>query len=201
MHIKRFLKTNSAFAILFLIQLQFGINVIAQDCKAKVEIISNKDDSMIYIDSILVGKGKVDVELTKGNHSVLIREALLKWGQSQIKDSLNISDCEKKYIFNYELKNAELSFYKELPFGNGYSKKEGSFFSSGTFKILLGSAAVLGGIAAYYKIQADHKYDDYLESKNQSDLDEVDRLDLYSGISFGLLQINFGYLIYKFLTD
>lgn len=201
MHIKRFLKTNSAVAILFLIQLQVGINIFAQDCKAKVEILSNKDNSLIYINSILVGKGKVDLELTKGNHSLLIKEALLKWGQSQIRDSLMISDCAKKYIFTYELKNAELSFNQELPFGNGYTKKEESFFRSGTLKILLGSAAVFGGIAAYFKIQADKKYDDYLQSKNQSLLDEVTRLDLYSGISFGLLQINFGYLIYKILTD
>lgn len=201
MHIKRFLKTNSALAILFLVQLHLGINLFAQDCNAKVEILSNKDNSLIYIDGILAGKGKVDLELTKGNHSLLIKEALLRWGQSQIIDSLKISDCEKKYIFTYELKNAELSLNQELPFGNGYTKKGESFFSFGTFKILLGSAAVFGGIAAYFKIKADRKYDDYLLSQNQSSLDEVNRLDLYSGISFGLLQINFGYLIYKFLTD
>lgn len=184
MHIKRFLKTNSAFAILFLVQLHLGINLLAQDCNAKVEILSNKDNSLIYIDGILAGKGKVDLELTKGNHSLLIKEALLKWGQSQIVDSLKINDCEKKYIFTYELKNAELSLNQELPFGNGYTKKRESFFSSGTFKVLLGSAAVFGGIAAYFKIKADRKYDDYLLSQNQSSLDEVNRLDLYSGISF-----------------
>ena len=76
-----------------------------------------------------------------------------------------------------------------------------NFFTSSTFKILIGSAAVLGGVAAYFKIKADRKYDDYLQTKNRSILDEVDRLDLYSGVAFGLLQINFGYLIYKFLTD
>jgi hypothetical protein len=66
---------------------------------------------------------------------------------------------------------------------------------------LIGSAAILGGVAAYYKIQADKKYDEYLNSKNNSALDDVNRFDLYSGISFGLMQINFGYLIYKFLTE
>ncbi len=56
-----------------------------------------------------------------------------------------------------------------------------NFFRSSTFKILIGSAAVLGGVAAYFKIKADRKYDDYLQTKNSSTLDEVDRLDLYSG--------------------
>lgn len=75
------------------------------------------------------------------------------------------------------------------------------FFESDLFKILLGSAAALGATAAYFKIQADDKYNDYIRSKNPSVLDEVDRLDLYSGIALGLLQVNFGYLIYKFLSD
>ncbi|MBA4405801.1 hypothetical protein C0389_00860 [bacterium] len=201
MHIKLFLSSNSVIAILFFIQLYFGGNLIAQECKAKVEIISNRDNSLIYIDSVFIGRGKVSTELTKNNYSLVIKESMWKWGQAQIIDTLKIRDCEEKYLFTYEFKNPEVSFNQAQPFGIGYTKSEESFFKSGTFKILLGSAAVLGGIAAYFKIQADKKYDDYLQSKNQSMLDEVDRLDMVSGISFGLLQINFGYLIYKFLTD
>lgn len=201
MHIKLLQKTSSGFALLFLVQLQFGITLFAQDCKAKVEILSSKANSLIYIDSVLVGNGKVDYELTKGSHSLTINEGSGKWGQAQIRDSLKIYDCQKKYTFTYELKKSYVFPTQELHFGNGYAKKNENFFSSYTFKILLGSAAVLGGVAAYFKIQADKKYDDYLKSKNQSLLDDIDRLDLYSGISFGLLQINFGYLIYKFLTD
>ncbi len=76
-----------------------------------------------------------------------------------------------------------------------------SFTNSDLFKVLVGSAVVLGGAAAYFKIQADNKYDDYLISKDKSALNEIDKLDMYSGISLGLLQINIGYLIYRFLTD
>lgn len=193
--------SNSVIAILFFIQLCIGGNLIAQDCKAKVQIASNRDNSLIYIDSILIGRGKVSTELTKDDHLLVIKESMWKWGQAQIIDTLKIIECNEKYLFTYEFKNAEVSFNQGQPFGLNYTKREESFFKSGTFKVLLGSAAVLGGIAAYFKIQADRKYDDYLQSKNQSVLDEVNRLDMVSGISFGLLQINFGYLIYKFLTE
>lgn len=80
-------------------------------------------------------------------------------------------------------------------------KKEISFTDSDLFKIMIGSATALGVSAAYFKIRADKKYDNYLADKNKNTLNEVDRLDLYSGISFALLQVNIGYLIYRFLTD
>ena len=32
-------------------------------------------------------------------------------------------------------------------------------------------------------------------------LNKTDRYDLYSGIALGVMQLNFGFLIYKFLTD
>lgn len=76
-----------------------------------------------------------------------------------------------------------------------------SFSDSEWFKILIGSAAIFGTTAAYFKIKADKKYDEYLLTKDKNTLTEVNRLDLYSGIAFGLLQINFGYLIYKFLIE
>ena len=79
--------------------------------------------------------------------------------------------------------------------------KTQSFTDSPWFKVLLGSATALGASAAYFKLKADKKYDNYLINKDRSTLDEVDRFDLYSGIALGLLQVNIGYLIYKFLTD
>jgi len=201
MHIKHFLNNRSVCALFLLVHILLNSTTKAQDCSAKVEIRSNKLNSLIYVDSTLAGKGNIQLELEKGNHTLLIKEGTLKWGNPKIEDTLKISDCDKKYLFTYELKNRELPAGSNLPFGEYYNKREESFFNSATFKILIGSAAVLGGIAAYYKIRADKKYDDYLLTKNQKQLDEVNRYDLYSGISFGLLQINFGYLIYKFLTD
>lgn len=78
---------------------------------------------------------------------------------------------------------------------------EKSFMETHWFKILLGSAAVLGAATAYFKTGADRKYDDYLSNGNNELLDETNRLDLFAGVSLGLLEINIGYLIYRMLSD
>jgi len=66
---------------------------------------------------------------------------------------------------------------------------------------LIGSAAVLGTVAAYHKIKADKTYDNYLADGNPQTLSEVNRLDTISGIALGALQINFGVLLYLLLTE
>ncbi len=80
-------------------------------------------------------------------------------------------------------------------------QKEVKFTDTIWFKVFLGSAVVLGGTAAYYKIRADDNYDSYLQTGNQAFKDKTDDYDMISGIAFGLLQINFGYLIYGFVTE
>ena len=51
------------------------------------------------------------------------------------------------------------------------------------------------------KLEADKKFDDYLITGEQTLLDQTDRLDVISGISFVALQINFGLIVYFFLVD
>ncbi len=77
----------------------------------------------------------------------------------------------------------------------------GGFVKTVWFKVLIGTAAVFGATAAYYKIQADKKYEDYLGNKNSSVLSEVNRLDSISGLALGVFQLNFGALIYFLLFD
>lgn len=201
MHIRFQIKNNSFALKLITIILISSVNYFAQDCKSKVEVITNNSEARIYIDTLFIAKEKAEINLTKGNHLLFIKDSSIKWGQKDIYDTLKILECDKIYHFDYDMKQIESSSVQPNIYEYINKNKTESFFSSGTFKILIGSAAVLGGVAAYFKIKADRKYDDYLQTKNNSMLDEVDRLDLYSGITFGLLQINFGYLIYKFLTD
>ena len=79
--------------------------------------------------------------------------------------------------------------------------KEESFFYSTTFHILAATAVALGAFSAYYKLKADDSYDEYQFTGDQKLLDDTNRYDLVSGITFTALQINFGFIIYKFLTD
>lgn len=81
------------------------------------------------------------------------------------------------------------------------STTDKSFFQKDIFKILMGSIIVLGGTSAYFKIQADEKFEEYEVTGEGKLLDETRKYDLVSGIIFSALQINFGILIYHFLVE
>lgn len=83
---------------------------------------------------------------------------------------------------------------------NGKIKSE-PFVNTTLFKVLTGSAITLGAITAYFKLKADDKFDDYRFSGDKKFLDETNKYDTISGISLALFQINFGYIIYRFLAE
>ncbi len=79
--------------------------------------------------------------------------------------------------------------------------KEESFFYSSGFHILAATAVVLGAVSAYYKLKADNTYDKYHSNGDPNLLNETNRYDIVSGITFTALQINFGYILYRFLSE
>ncbi|MBK7106420.1 MAG: hypothetical protein IPH62_14160 [Ignavibacteriae bacterium] len=76
-----------------------------------------------------------------------------------------------------------------------------SFVESDLFYIVVGSAVAFGATAAYLKNESDKNYEKYKITGDVNYLNKTNILDIYSGVALGALQINFGYLIYKFLTD
>lgn len=234
------------FMLMFII-LPHNLN--AQECKAKITINTNSDSSLIYINSVLSGKGNIEDSLSPGNYFIEIIKDKREWGSEVISDSIIIANCENhyKFEFNFETRqtlntvqknvavfnNNQLVGYTPFPINKDYKEltlrkqyhldktiylngsrlgqtisldyigkaEEESFTSSSLFKILVGSAVALGAASAYFKLKADKEYDKYLDTRRQSHLDETNRLDLYSGIAFGALQINFGALLYFFLFD
>jgi hypothetical protein len=76
-----------------------------------------------------------------------------------------------------------------------------SFYEKDIFKIMMGTIILLGGTTAYFKLKADNRYDSYQATSQQAYLDQTRKFDLISGITMTALQINFGILIYFFLTD
>lgn len=82
-----------------------------------------------------------------------------------------------------------------------FVKQDESFVDSDLFLILVGSTIALGASAAYFKLESDNYYEKYQNSNDKYYLNKTDKYDLYSGVSLGVMQVNFGYLIYKFLTD
>ena len=82
----------------------------------------------------------------------------------------------------------------------GEEKKE-SIFEGTLFKVLVGSAVLLGASTAYFKLEADKKFDEYIITGDRKILDQTNRFDVISGVTFVAMQINFGVIIYLFLTD
>lgn len=84
---------------------------------------------------------------------------------------------------------------------NEYEQRKESFTSSYLFKGLIAGTVALGVTAAYFKLKADDRFDQYKKSKEQKYLDDTRKFDWYSGISFSVLQVNLGFLIYYFLIE
>lgn len=82
----------------------------------------------------------------------------------------------------------------------GQEKGE-SFYESTIFKVLVGTAVALGATTAYYKLEADKKFDEYQLTGDPDLLEQTDRYDIVSGVTFVALQINFGLILYLFLAD
>lgn len=223
--------------------------LFAQDCKSILEIETNRDSSLIFINNQLIGYGKIRQEVSLDKYFITIKENIYKWNEHEINDSINIKLCDKEYLISYNLfdkifvdtkpQDASIYIYDSLMARtpnfvnvnefqnvllkkNGFSKslpskelsayntislelpnpeKNEIFSESDLFKVFVGTATIFGALSAYFKIKSDNRYDEYQKSRDPSTLSEVKRLDLYSGIAFGLLQLNFGYLIYKFLIE
>jgi hypothetical protein len=144
----------------------------------RILVTSSPDDAIVYSDDAVIGYTPL----------------------SLLPDAYNLS-LKKKYFKHFILKldetkfntNVELEFIGEI--------ENEKFINTNWFKVLMGSAVALGATAAYFKLKADKNYDKYQETKDKMYLDKTNRQDIYSGIALGLLQINFGVLVYYFVFD
>ncbi|MBA4317242.1 MAG: hypothetical protein C0412_02475 [Flavobacterium sp.] len=134
------------------------------------------------------------------NARVLAKDSLIGYTPLFIPSNIpNVTILKDRYASrNIGLNNSSISV---IDLGLPIENNSGGFVKTVWFKVLVGTAAVLGAAAAYYKIQADKEYDDYLGNKSSSVLSEVNRLDSISGVALGAFQINFGVLIYFLLFD
>jgi hypothetical protein len=76
-----------------------------------------------------------------------------------------------------------------------------SFYESTLFKVLIGTAIALGATTAYYKLEADKTFDEYQVTGDPALLEQTDKYDIISAVTFVALQIDFGMILYLFLTD
>ncbi|MEJ2103943.1 MAG: hypothetical protein P8X47_05120 [Ignavibacteriaceae bacterium] len=96
-------------------------------------------------------------------------------------------------------KDIELGVKPVLQFV-GHEQKE-DFYETTWFKVLVSTAVALGATTAYYKLEADKKFDEYQITGDPALLDQTDKYDVISGVTFVAMQINFGLILYLFLAD
>ncbi len=140
---------------------------------------TDPEDAYVYHDQKLIGH--TPLRLAINNQDFLLKKI----------------GYEDKIISSNQLDNGKTISLVQL-YNN---KNQESFFDGTEFKLLLGSLIVLGGTTAYYKLKADDKFQEYQFTGKGELLDQTHKYDLISGITFGLVQINFGILMYYFLFD
>lgn len=187
------------------IELAEGVYVIS------VEEISDKWNSKIFIDTIRIFnceseklnykfKSDVLINSVPQDAYVFYQDSLLGFTPLKLNRNLNSIMLSKPGYYPRQVSLSEVgSSPVKLDFA-GFEKPE-PFVSTSLFKFLTGSAVLLGAATAYFKLKADDKFDEYRFSGNKKYLDETNRFDTISGISLALFQINFGYIIYRFLAE
>lgn len=190
----------------FMLQLKKGIY--------KITLMENSDrlDAKTIIDTIYVDdcdekyfkyyfNEEVYLDSKPQDAKIISGDSLLGYTPLFVNKNLSSLLISKDGFESLSISSDQLTKYNIFDLKFIGSTKQESFFETIQFKIVLGAVAVLGGVTAYYKLLADDNFDDYKLTGKQSSLDLTKKYDLISGISFGLLQINFGYLLYNVFAE
>jgi hypothetical protein len=180
----------------------------------KISLIENSDrwNSVSFFDSVFLSncktiklnykkENKVYLDTSPQDAYVFSGDSLLGNTPIFIEDNLDDVKLIKPGYAEENLKLENIAQQNLITLTSLQLPKEESFFYSSTFHILAATAVALGAFSAYYKLKADDSYDEYQFTGDQKLLDDTNRYDLISGITFTALQINFGFIIYKFLTE
>jgi len=155
--------------------------------RMKIVLIILFSVSIYAQDSNFVGTQKINspdnlIPMKKNpNKHSLIKIVPLRYWKLDIDNNKN---SKVDYTFNIKVK-----------------KRDESFIEDDLFYVVIGTAIVLGGTAAYCKNQSDRYYKKFQQSGNSKYLTKSNNYDLYAGMAIGGLQINFGYMLYRFLTE
>lgn len=63
----------------------------------------------------------------------------------------------------------------------------------------LSTAAVAGALAVHYRTKADHRFERWQETQDSNLKDRVQRLDVYSGVAVGTMQVGLGVFAFRLI--
>jgi len=190
------------------------INVILSKGRHKIVALENSDrwDAKTFIDSLYITDCN-DITLQYNfNKKVLLNtepqdvyvfnnDSLIGYTPLLIPMELNNIRLEKNGFESKIISYSDFEINEPVKLNYVGEYNEGNFFDKTLFKILIGTMVALGVTTAYLKLEADDKFAEYKITGNQTLLDQTNRLDTLSAVTFVALQINFGAIIYFFLVD
>lgn len=173
---------------------------------------SDRWDAKTFIDSLrivncdtinLTYNFKQEVLLNSNPQDAYVfsNDSLLGYTPLLIPAGLSNLKLEKKGFESIFVKYKDFENEKPIKLNYSGEAEDGQFFDKPLFKILAGGMVLLGATTAYFKLKADNNFDEYKKTHDKDLLDQTDKFDTISGITFAAFQINFGALIYFFLVD
>ena len=132
---------------------------------------------------------------------VFSNDSLIGYTPLYLKPGFKSLVLEKPDYLSKEITFDEISLNEKIKLDFIGEENNGSFYESTIFKVLVGTAIALGAATAYFKLEADNRFEEYKITGDPELLNQTDRLDIISGVSFVALQINFGLIIYLFLSE
>ncbi len=191
---------------------QFEFELDKGDYRISVLDDSDRWDSKSYTDSFILDSCEIKeiivsfsdeflIDSSPQDAGVFISDSLIGYTPLLLSQSINKITLKKSGFTEQEiiLDNRRSRIVASLDFVGEYEKEK--FFNKTISKVLLGSMIALGAATAYYKIKADNNFDNFIRTGDPKYKKRTDEYDLISGVTLGLTQINFGFLIYKIFSD
>jgi len=191
-----------------------NINVILSKGRHKIVALENSDrwDAKTFIDSLGITDcsdvtlqynftSRVLLDTEPQDVHVFSNDSLIGYTPLLIPMELNNIRLEKKGFENKIISYSDIEINNPVKLNYVGEYDDGNFFDKTLFKILVGTMVALGATTAYLKLEADDRFAEYKVTGDPALLDQTNRLDTFSAVTFVALQINFGAIIYFFLVD
>jgi hypothetical protein len=191
-----------------------NINAILSKGRHKIFALENSDRwvSKTFIDSLNITdcnditlqynfSDKVLLNTEPQDVYVFSNDSLIGYTPLLIPMELNNIRLEKNGFESKIISYSDFGINKPVKLNYVGEYDDGNFFDKTLFKILIGTMVALGATTAYLKLEADDKFAEYKITGDPALLEQTNRLDTLSAVTFVALQINFGAIIYFFLVD
>ncbi|MGB5849370.1 MAG: hypothetical protein WBH40_12830 [Ignavibacteriaceae bacterium] len=191
-----------------------NINAILSKGRHKIFALENSDRwvSKTFIDSLNITdcnditlqynfSDKVLLNTEPQDVYVFSNDSLIGYTPLLIPMELNNIRLEKNGFESKIIGYSDFGINKPVKLNYVGEYDDGNFFDKTLFKILIGTMVALGATTAYLKLEADDKFAEYKITGDPALLEQTNRLDTLSAVTFVALQINFGAIIYFFLVD